>query len=94
MATTDDIARLTAVLVRQAQQNGEAAALRRTSGLEASAIGKACGVSAGQVMAWEAGYAQPTTSEGIAWLSILWNSQKSNAVRWNGDRPVTETPGA
>jgi transcriptional regulator with XRE-family HTH domain len=71
MAQSDDIARLVTVLVRQVQAGGRAKLLRQAAHLEASAVGKACGVAESVVYAWESSRAEPTTAEGLAWLMQL-----------------------
>jgi transcriptional regulator with XRE-family HTH domain len=72
MAQSDDIARIVSVLVRQVQAGKLAKPLRYAAGLTGSAIAKACGVAESVVYAWERGDAEPTTSEGLAWLMQLY----------------------
>jgi hypothetical protein len=78
MPTTDDIARLVAIMVRQ-HQGQRAAALRRAVFGDSpdgySRTAKACGVSPLVVQAWEEGAAKPTTQEGLAWLTYLYDIQ-------------------
>lgn len=74
MALTDDVTRLTEILVRQ-HQDGQAARLRLQARLSLGDVGKACGVSGEQVAAWEAALSKPTTQEGLAWMSLLWARQ-------------------
>jgi DNA-binding transcriptional regulator YiaG len=78
MPTTDDIARLVAIMVRQ-HQGQRAAALRRAAygdGNDSfSRVAKVCGTSPSVVQAWEDGIAQPTTQEGLAWLTHLYAIQ-------------------
>lgn len=79
MPLTDDVERLTAVMVRQHQRGGLAAQIRRESQLEASEIAKACGTSPDVVRAWEDGRAQPTTHEALAWLHLMYSQQRTPA---------------
>ena len=71
MAQSDDIATLAEVLVRMHQRGGQAASIRQQRGLNASAVGKACGVTASQIVTWESGTAQPTTAQALQWLRTL-----------------------
>lgn len=75
MALTDDVSRLTEIVVRQHQDGGLASRLRLQARLSRGDVGKACGVSGEQVAAWEAALSKPTTQEGLAWLSLLWARQ-------------------
>ena len=79
MGLQDDVARLVSILVRQ-HQGGLAEQLRMAAyGLTGDAIGKvakACGVSPSVIRAWETGAATPTTQEGLAWLTLLYASQR------------------
>ena len=71
MPGSDDISRLAAIQVRQ-HQGGKAERLRQQRGLAASAIGKACGVSASLIYEWERGTLMPTTQQSLAWLTALY----------------------
>lgn len=74
MPLTDDIARLTAIQVRQHQgAMGLAERLRATAGLDVGVIAKACGCKPSQVVCWERGEARPTTAQALAWLSVLYD---------------------
>lgn len=82
MAQSDDIARLTEILVRSHQgSSGKAARLRQASGLSASEIGKACGASPDQIYSWESGVSQPTTGQALAWLSVVYEHLPPSAAR-------------
>lgn len=71
MALSDDVERLTQIIVRMHQRNGEAARLRQATGRPASHIAKLAGVSAETIYAWEAGTVQPSTAQALAWLQAL-----------------------
>lgn len=82
MAQSDDIARLTEILVRSHQgTNGKAARLRQMSGLSASEVGKAAGASPEQIYSWETGTSQPTTAQGLAWLAVVYEHLPASAAR-------------
>ena len=72
--TTDDIARLALILARMhaIPQHATGATLRAGARLEVSQVAKACGVTAEVVRMWEAGRLTPTTSQTLAWLSLLY----------------------
>ena len=79
---SEDIARLTSIVVRQHQgTNGRAQLLRQKSGLSASQIGKAAGCSADQIYSWEQGTSQPTVSQALAWLAVLYEHIPASAAR-------------
>lgn len=71
MALGDDIERLTRIIVRMHQRDGQAAFLRQASGRPASGIAKLCGVTPEQVYAWETGALIPSTAQALAWLDAL-----------------------
>ena len=68
---SDDIERLTRILVRMHQRDGQAAFLRQAAGKPASAIAKVCGATPEQVYAWETAALQPSTNQALAWLDAL-----------------------
>jgi hypothetical protein len=74
VAVVDDVARLTAVVVRM-HQGGPAEELRRAvfgpgdAGL--GHLAKAAGVTRDQLRMFEAGELSPTTQQGLAWLGAL-----------------------
>ena len=80
---SDDIERLTAILVRMHQRGGQAAFLRQASGFSVSHIAKLCGASPESVYAWESGILQPTTGQALAWLHALQHSTPTVAEQLN-----------
>jgi transcriptional regulator with XRE-family HTH domain len=83
MPLTDDITRLTSVVVRMLVAEGTPTRLRQRTKLDLSQVGKACGVSASVVGSWEDGVAQPTTQEALAWLTLLYDRQPSTMRQAN-----------
>lgn len=71
MALGDDVERLTRIIVRMHQRDGQAVFLRQASGRPASGIAKLCGATPEQVYAWERGTLQPSTAQALAWLDAL-----------------------
>ena len=75
MALTDDIARLTSVMVREHVADGRAGQLRVAGRMSHSELGKVCGVSGALVQEWERGTLHPTTAQGLQWLDALYGAQ-------------------
>jgi DNA-binding transcriptional regulator YiaG len=88
MALTDDIGRLAGILTRLMIQSGETQRLRIWCRLERSQIGKACGVTAETVQAWESGIAEPTPAQALAWLDCLSRGPRTVPMGIEGGTPV------
>jgi DNA-binding transcriptional regulator YiaG len=88
MALQEDLARLTAVVANLHRVNGLAERLRRSARLEASEVGKLCGVTAATIFAWERGELEPTTNQALTWMSVLWGRQSLPPVLQRGEVSV------
>ena len=78
MAVVDDVQRLTSIVTRLMVADGVPTRLRQRAKIDASALGKACGVSASVITGWESGLAEPSTAQSLAWLSTLYDAQPSS----------------
>jgi hypothetical protein len=82
VSLSDDVERLTRIVVRQHQDGYRSAeALRYASfGLgkdNARALAKLCGTTPETIVAWERGVLAPTTVQALAWLGALYDSLPS-----------------
>ena len=78
MATqSDDIARLTEILVLEHVQMGLANRLTTVLQMrdQLGHVAKACGVTVEQLDSWRHGWTKPTTQQGLAWLLALYELQ-------------------
>jgi DNA-binding transcriptional regulator YiaG len=76
MALSDDVERITAILVAMHREQGKRQMEIQRFKFGANSIGKIaklCGASGDLVVAWEDGRVRPTTTQALTWLSVLYS---------------------
>ena len=75
MSLSDDLERLTRIVVRMHVDGGRAALLRQKAGQPASRIAKLAGTTPEAIYAFERGDLDPTTGQALAWLTAAYGAE-------------------